>query len=81
MECGSSLFQNPYRCNGFQLGVCIHDRYRSMMDFLSALEQVVEPEEYDIDLGALMPKSRAPERQLFVRKRLLCMTILKGVLC
>lgn len=36
-----------------------HDRYRSMMDFLSALEQVVEPEEYDIDLGALMPKSRA----------------------
>lgn len=36
-----------------------HDRYRSMMDFLSALEQVVQPEEYDIDLGALMPKSRA----------------------
>lgn len=36
-----------------------HDRYRSMMGFLSALEQVVQPEEYDIDLGALMPKSRA----------------------
>lgn len=36
-----------------------HDRYRSMMDFLSALEQVVQPEEYDIDLGALMPKSKA----------------------
>ena len=36
-----------------------HDRYRSMMDFLSALEQIVQPEEYDIDLGALMPKSRA----------------------
>lgn len=36
-----------------------HDRYRSMMEFLSALEQVVRPEDYDIDLGALMPKSKA----------------------
>lgn len=36
-----------------------HDRYRRMLDFLDALEQVVRPEDYDIDLGALMPKSKA----------------------
>lgn len=35
-----------------------HDRYRRMLDFLDALEQVVRPEDYDIDLGALMPKQR-----------------------
>lgn len=28
-----------------------HDRYRRMLDFLDALEQVVRPEDYDIDLG------------------------------
>ena len=33
-----------------------HDRYRSMMEFLNALEKVVRPEDYDIDLEALMPK-------------------------
>lgn len=36
-----------------------HDRYRSMMEFLGALEQTLRPEDYEIDLGALMPKSRA----------------------
>ena len=36
-----------------------HDRYRSMMEFLDALEQVVQPTDYNIDLGALMPKSKA----------------------
>lgn len=39
-----------------------HDRYRRMLDFLDALEQVVRPEDYDIDLGALMPKSKASKQ-------------------
>lgn len=36
-----------------------HDRYCNMMEFLKALERVVRPEDYDIDLEALMPKSKA----------------------
>lgn len=36
-----------------------HDRYRSMMEFLNALEQTVRPEDYEIDLGDLMPKFKA----------------------
>ncbi len=35
---------------------------RRMLDFLDALEQVVRPEDYDIDLGALMPKSKASKQ-------------------
>lgn len=38
-----------------------HDRYRRMLDFLDALEQVVRPEDYDIDLGALMPEIKGIE--------------------
>ena len=34
-----------------------HDRYRNIMEFLNALEKVIRPEDYDIDLGALMPKT------------------------
>jgi len=34
-----------------------HDRYRTIMEFLNALEKVIRPEDYDIDLGALMPKT------------------------
>lgn len=34
-----------------------HDRYRSMMEFLHALEKTVRPSDYNIDLGALMPKT------------------------
>ena len=41
-----------------------HDRYRRMMDFLDALEQTVRPEDYDIDLGALMPKSKVSKQEV-----------------
>jgi len=35
-----------------------HDRYRSVMEFLNALEKVVQPEDYNIDLAGLMPKAQ-----------------------
>ncbi len=33
-----------------------HDRYRNVMEFLSNLEQVIRPEDYDIDLREQMPQ-------------------------
>ena len=37
-----------------------HDRYRSLIDFMSDLEKVTRPEDFNIDLKALMPQAAKP---------------------
>ena len=51
-----------------------HDRYRNVIDFMSDLEKVTRPEDFNIDLKALMPqpaklqpkKAPAPEKPEYV---------------